>query len=74
MINFIFDILEILVQAAVFAKGQDGYDDKITSFYFYFLAYDARNIQCWQIVTWKEKLPFVVEVIVIYWPPGCPGL
>ena len=46
MINFIFDILEILVQAAVFEKGQDGYDDKITSFQFYFLAYDARNIQC----------------------------
>ena len=45
MINFIFDILEILVQAAVFEKDQDGYDGKITSSQFYFLAYDARNIQ-----------------------------
>ena len=46
MINFIFDILEILVQAAVFEKDQDGYDGKIPSSQFYFLAYDARNIQC----------------------------
>ena len=31
MINFILDILEILVQAAVFENDQDGDDDKITS-------------------------------------------
>ena len=31
MINFILDILEILVQASVFENDQDGDDDKITS-------------------------------------------
>ena len=46
MINFILDILEILVQAAVFKNDQDGDDDKITSAQIYFLAYDTRNIQC----------------------------
>ena len=30
MVNFILDILEILVQAAVFENDQDGDDDKIT--------------------------------------------